>query len=117
MSDKKADMGARWFMRPMSRRTFLQAIGVSTTALTVAACVQPAPPPAGGASEQGQAEAPAAEGGELNVVYWADSNDSFKKVTDAFTEETGAKINYEVAPAAYLEWQQRDHRSCCQCRW
>jgi multiple sugar transport system substrate-binding protein len=44
--------------------------------------------------------------GELNVVYWADSNDSFKKVIDAFTEETGAKINYEVAPAAYLEWQQ-----------
>ncbi len=108
MSDKEPDRGGRWFMRTMSRRKFLQAIGASTTGLTVAACVQPGAPPAGEASEQGQADAPVASqsAGELNVVYWADSNDSFKKVIDAFTEETGTKINYEVAPAAYLEWQQ-----------
>jgi hypothetical protein len=40
------------------------------------------------------------------VVYWADSNDSFKKVMEAFTGETGVEVNYEVAPAGYIEWQQ-----------
>ena len=106
MSDKQAGRDVSWFRRSIPRRTFLQAIATSATGLAVVACVQPAAPPSGAASEE-QAEAPAAaEGGELNVVYWADSNDAFKQVVDAVTEETGAKVNYEVAPAAYIEWQQ-----------
>ena len=40
------------------------------------------------------------------MIYWADTNDSFKSVIDKFQEETGNTINYEVAPADYLEWQQ-----------
>jgi ABC-type glycerol-3-phosphate transport system substrate-binding protein len=42
----------------------------------------------------------------LNVYYWADSNESFQRTLDAFTEETGITVNYEVAPADYLTHQQ-----------
>jgi multiple sugar transport system substrate-binding protein len=92
----------------MSRRAFLQAVGMGATGVVLAACTQPLAPPSGAAPEQGQADAPAAPeaAGELNTVYWADSNDSFKQVIDAFTAETGVTVNYEVAPAAYIEWQQ-----------
>lgn len=106
MSDQEAGQDVRWFRHSLSRRRFLQAIATSATGLAVVACVQPTAPTSSTVSEQGAAAAPATQGGEINVVYWADTNDAFKKVIDAFTAETGAKVNYEVAPASYIEWQQ-----------
>jgi ABC-type glycerol-3-phosphate transport system substrate-binding protein len=78
-------------------------MAVGASAATLAACATAPVAPAAGDSS---AAAPAAEGEALNVIYWADSNDSFKSVLDRFTEETGNTANYEVAPAGYLEWQQ-----------
>jgi multiple sugar transport system substrate-binding protein len=97
MSDEKWVQEDRG--RGLSRRAFLQAMGIGATGLAVAACAPTVVAP-GAAPEADSA------GAELNVVYWADSNDSFKQVVDAFTEETGVQVNYEVAPAAYIEWQQ-----------
>jgi multiple sugar transport system substrate-binding protein len=85
--------------RGLSRRAFLQAMGIGATGLAVAACAPTVVAP-------GAAPEAASAGSELNVVYWADSNESFQQVIDAFTEETGVQVNYEVAPAAYIEWQQ-----------
>ena len=98
--------------RRVSRRAFLAWLGMSTAGMALAACVAPTPqpvqaPPTAPAEEKPAAmPAPAETAGTLNVVYWADSNDSFKKVIEKFTEETGVTVNYEVAPAAYIEWQQ-----------
>jgi ABC-type glycerol-3-phosphate transport system substrate-binding protein len=117
--------------RTLSRRAFLTAMGASGAAMALAACAPaatPAPaaptaaPPAAptevptevAAATPTEATAPtaaaapaaAATGQSLNVIYWADTNDSFKKVMDGFTAETGVTVNYEVAPAAYIEWQQ-----------
>ncbi len=98
----------------LSRRSFLKAMGVGAAALAVAACA-PAAPAAPAAAPQEAAPTPTpappipkTEGarGSLNVVYWADSNESFKKVIEAFTKETDIGVNYEVAPASYIEWQQ-----------
>lgn len=72
----------------------------ATEAPTTAAAAEPtpAPTPAGFTSEGAK--------GQIQVVYWADSNDTFKKVVDAFTKETGIGVKYEVAPGDYLQWQQ-----------
>ena len=103
----------------ISRRSFLKGLSVGTAGLAIAACTTPPPavpasaaPTAAPAPTEAAAPAEAAgfttagSKGTLNVTYWADSNDSFKKVVDAFTQETGIGVNYEVAPAAYIEWQQ-----------
>jgi len=114
----------------LNRRSFLKGLGVGAAGLAIAACA-PASAPAPAAAPQEPTKAPAApeatkapaaapkattpppqglktEGskGSLNVIYWADTNDSFKKTVEAFTKETGIGVNYEVAPAAYIEWQQ-----------
>lgn len=47
-----------------------------------------------------------AQGGELNLYYSTDVNDAFKRVLDAFTEETGITVNYEVYPEGYQNVQQ-----------
>ena len=87
-----------------SRRSLLRMMGAGASIVALAAC---APAPAAPAASSGEAAAPAQEGGgTLNVIYWADTNDSFKSVIDKFQEETGNTVNYEVAPADYLEWQQ-----------
>lgn len=110
----------------MSRRSFLKssaftAAGIAlascgaatqpppTVALTVAAATaQPVP-----ASKPTPTIIPTPAGfvtkgdkGNIDVVYWADSNDSFKTVVDLFTKETGIGVTYEIAPADYLTWQQ-----------
>lgn len=90
----------------LSRRAFLAALGVGTTAIALQACVAPAAPGAAPAANGGAAQPAASGATEINVIYWADSNDSFKSVIDAFTKETGKTVKYEVAPADYLEWQQ-----------
>ena len=87
--------------RPVSRRVFLKAVGIGATLSALSACTTPLP-----ASAPEDAGASMAEGGELNLVYWADSNDFFQAVIDQFKEETGHTVNYEVAPAGYIEWQQ-----------
>jgi multiple sugar transport system substrate-binding protein len=104
--------------KTLSRRAFLAAMGVTGATLTVAACAapvaQPAPAPVAEPQEEApeataetvEEAAPPAEKGSINVVYWADSNDAFKKTIDGFTAETGITVNYEIAPAAYIEWQQ-----------
>jgi multiple sugar transport system substrate-binding protein len=87
----------------LSRRTFLQAVATGVSFLAVQACT-----PAGQApvATTGDAAALSSEAGELSVIYWADSNDAFQNVINAFQAETGNTINYEVAPAGYLDWQQ-----------
>ena len=47
-----------------------------------------------------------AQGDSISVYYWAETNNDFQPVIDKFTEETGIAVNYEVAPADYLEHQQ-----------
>lgn len=89
---------------PLSRRSFLKLTAASTTLTALAACAPPASAPAAGGSTAAQPAQDQAT--EINVIYWADSNDSFKSVIDAFTKETGKTVKYEVAPADYLEWQQ-----------
>jgi ABC-type glycerol-3-phosphate transport system substrate-binding protein len=79
--------------------------GASLTVLAACAPALGAPAAAPAAGESGAA--PAQEGsGPLNVIYSADTNDSFQSVIDQFQAETGNPVNYEVAPADYLEWQQ-----------
>lgn len=100
----------------LSRRAFLKAIGIGAAAWAVSACAPATPAPAAPVAAPQEAAPtptpappiPKTEGsrGSLNVVYWADSNDSFKKVMEAFTKETDIGVNYEVAPASYIEWQQ-----------
>ncbi len=107
----------------LSRRSFLTALGAGGAAMAVAACAAPAaaPAPQAPVADAPTAEAPAAEApateapaqaapaeaqGEINVIYGADSNDTFKTVMDGFTGETGIKVIYEVAPAGYTDWQQ-----------
>jgi len=116
--------------KTLSRRAFLAAMGVSGTALAVAACAAPAAPapaPAEAPEEEAPAEpaadptaapaeapapteAPAAEPaaatGEITIVHGADTNDFLKKVIEGFQAETGIKATHEVAPAVYIEWQQ-----------
>lgn len=89
--------------RQVSRRAFLKAVGAGATLTALSACAAPASPSAPMADEAGAAMP---EGGELNLVYWADSNDFFQEVINQYQEETSNTINYEVAPAAYIEWQQ-----------
>ncbi|MBV7330811.1 sugar ABC transporter substrate-binding protein [Chloroflexi bacterium TSY] len=86
----------------LSRRSFLAIAGAGLSAVAVGACVAPTAAPA--TTDGG--EAVMAEGGEVNLVYWADSNDFFQGVIDQFEEETSNTVNYEVAPAVYIEWQQ-----------
>jgi multiple sugar transport system substrate-binding protein len=100
MCDGERVQGKSRVPRALSRRSFLHAMGIGAAGLAITACVQPVAAPAPGAPA-----APASTS-ELNVVYWADTNDAFKQVIDAFTAETGVTVNYEVAPAAYIEWQQ-----------
>ncbi len=90
----------------LSRRAFLSTIGMGATAIALQACTPPAAPSGTSATDSGAAQSTTAEATAVNVIYWADSNDAFKSVMDAFTEETGNTVNYEVAPAGYLEWQQ-----------
>jgi multiple sugar transport system substrate-binding protein len=112
----------------LSRRSFLRGMGVGAAGLALAACAPVPAAPAPGAAPATEVPAPTAttapaaaalptatvpagfqtSGGKgtINVVYWADTNDAFKHVVEAFTKETGIGVNYEVAPAAYIEWQQ-----------
>jgi multiple sugar transport system substrate-binding protein len=105
---------------PVSRRSFLKGLGATGAVATLAACTtppaaQPAAAPAATATTAPAAPAEEAapagfksEGskGSINCVFWADTNDHFKKLIQKYTEETGIGVNYEVAPAAYIEWQQ-----------
>jgi len=112
-------------MKKISRRRLLRmsaAIGVGGLLSACAAppaTQPPAPPPAGQQGETSAAEKPTVtpiptpagftttgSKGSINVVYWADSNESFKTVVNRFTEETEIGVNYEVAPGDYLTWQQ-----------
>jgi|GEM_PF-825594 len=110
---------------PISRRHVLRMSALAGIGSFIAAC---APPPAQAPAASGAAQpttVPAAaakptvtavptpagfnttgDKGSINVVYWADSNDSFKTVVTKFTEETGIGVNYEIAPGDYLTWQQ-----------
>ena len=88
--------------RQISRRAFLKTAGVGATLAALSACVPAAAPMAEG-DDAGEAMA---EGQELNLIYQADRNDFFQAVIDQYQEETGNIVNYEVAPAAYIEWQQ-----------
>jgi multiple sugar transport system substrate-binding protein len=118
--------------RRLSRRAFLRGASAGAGALLLAACGAPAAAPAPTTAPAGEATAApgatveppatpapapdaeptpagfatAGDNGTLNVVYWADSNDSFKTIVERFTADTGIGINYEVAPADYLTWQQ-----------
>ena len=56
--------------RQVSRRSFLQGIGIGSTTLLLAAC----PAPAGSGGEAGSA-APAAEDIELDFFAWGDASD------------------------------------------
>ena len=106
----------------IARRTFLRASALSGIGVLAAACAppQPAAKPAAVATEAPKADAkptvtavPTPAGfttsggkGQIQVVYWADSNNSFKTVVDGFTKETDIGVDYEIAPGDYLTWQQ-----------
>jgi multiple sugar transport system substrate-binding protein len=109
----------------LSRRTFLRTSALTAAGVALASCAAPpaaAPtsaPAATAAGEQKTESKPTptiiptpagfstkGEKGNIDVVYWADSNESFKTVVDQFTKETGIGVTYEVAPADYMTWQQ-----------
>ena len=115
-----------------SRRSFLRAVSMGASTLLLIACGGQAAEPAAlnetaaaptsGASTNAAPSSVAepsptpqptpapfrttGDKGSIHVVYWADSNDSFKQVVDQFTKETGIGVDYEIAPADYLTWQQ-----------
>jgi multiple sugar transport system substrate-binding protein len=97
----------------VSRRAFLRGASMLVAGAALAACApaptaEPEPTEAPPAEEQ-PTEAPPAEemsAGPVSVIYWADTNEAFQKVLDGFTAETGIEVEYTVAPAAYIEWQQ-----------
>jgi multiple sugar transport system substrate-binding protein len=109
----------------LSRRTFLKTSALTLTGAALASCAAPpaaAPPAATAAPAEQKTETeskptptpiptPAGfsttgEKGNIDVVYGADSNETFKTVVDRFTAETGIGVTYEIAPADYLTWQQ-----------
>ncbi|MCL5995242.1 MAG: extracellular solute-binding protein [Chloroflexi bacterium] len=109
----------------LSRRSFLKTSALTMAGVALASCAAPVPPaaapttaPAATAEQKAESKptptvipTPAGfsttgDKGNIDVVYWADSNQSFKTVVDKFTEETGIGVTYEVAPAGYLTWQQ-----------
>ena len=57
--------------RQVSRRSFLQGIGIGSTTLLLAACPAPAPADDGGSG----GSAPAAEDIELDFFAWGDASD------------------------------------------
>lgn len=100
-----------------SRRDFLRGASAVAAAGILAACAPAAQPTEAPAEEpmeeesmeEEPEEAPPAEemsAGPVSVIYWADVNDFFADVIAGFEEETGVEVAYEVAPAAYIEWQE-----------
>ena len=89
--------------RPVSRRAFLKTTGVGAALAALSACAAPVAAPV---EDAGDGEEAMAESQELNLIYWADSNDFFQDLINQYQEETGNTVNYEVAPAVYIEWQQ-----------
>jgi ABC-type glycerol-3-phosphate transport system substrate-binding protein len=101
----------------ISRRDFLiRALGVGMSASGViavlAACggggtsSRPAPPPGGKEGGTGKAFVSEGNKGEISIILWADTNNTYKEIIKSFTEETGIGVRYEVAPQDYLTWQQ-----------
>jgi anaerobic selenocysteine-containing dehydrogenase len=66
------------FTRPVSRRAFLKTAGVGATLAALSACAAPVAAP----MEDSGGEDTMAEPQELNLIYWADSNDFFQGVID-----------------------------------
>lgn len=81
--------------RGVSRRTFLKTSASAAAAAILSRTI----------SMPGRPTV-RAQGNSISVYYWADDTDSFQRTIDAFTEETGVAVNYEVAPADYLTHQQ-----------
>ena len=71
--------------RQVSRRSFLQGIGIGSTTLLLAACPAPAPADSGG--EGGSA--PAAEDIELDFFAWGDASDipAWEELGNTYTEQ------------------------------
>jgi ABC-type glycerol-3-phosphate transport system substrate-binding protein len=96
---------------PTAAPTTAPAAAPTTTA---AATTAPAAPAATATPAPAQAAAqPTPSGytskgskGQIQLIYWADQNDFFKKLIDKFTGESGIGVKYDVAPADYLTWQQ-----------
>lgn len=82
----------------ISRRVFLRALGAAGGAALLAACggggtaATPTSAPSGGAAAT---SAPAAAGGGEQTVnlLWSDINNARQPLLDAFTKETGIKVN------------------------
>lgn len=80
-------------MTKISRRSVLAAGAMGGTALSLAACGKR---PGSGASDKGGA---APKAGQLNLWHpytQPERQDALQKVFDAYTEETGVKVNAEV---------------------
>jgi len=109
----------------ISRRRFLQGVGIGSLGLGLAACgatpVSPTNTPQSAATAAPAATATTAAAvtveptatpipktvgskGNINVIYWSDRNDSFKSLMEAFTEETDIGVTYELAPSDYAEF-------------
>lgn len=108
----------------ISRRRFLQGLGLGSVALGLTACGATPIPPTSTPQAAVPTEAPTAAAtmavtaeptatpipktagskGNINVIYWADRNDSFKSLMEAFTEATDIGVTYEVAPSDYAEF-------------
>ena len=74
----------RSMRRQVSRRSFLQGIGIGSTTLLLAAC--PAPAGSGGAADSA---APAAEDIELDFFAWGDASDipAWESLGNTYTEQ------------------------------
>jgi len=113
-------MAGRISRRDFVTRALVLGFSASGIAAVLAACgggggAKPAPTaaqvgdvgaPAAGVTPTAPAFVSKGTKGNINVVLWADNNDTYKKIIQKFTEETGIGITYEVAPADYLTWQQ-----------
>ena len=108
----------------ISRRRFLQGLGLGSIGIGLAACgATPIPatntpqPPAATAAPEATATVAATleptatpipkttgSKGNINAIYWADRNDSFKSLMEAFTEATDIGVTYEIAPSDYQEF-------------
>ncbi len=105
----------------LNRRGFLKMSAITAAGAALAACApaatQPAAPAEAPAAPSGAEPTPtpiptpaafntSGGKGNIDVVYWADSNETFRRVVDQFTKETDIGVTYEIAPADYLTWQQ-----------
>jgi ABC-type glycerol-3-phosphate transport system substrate-binding protein len=92
--------------KPAASPTAAAAATKPAAAASPTAPAKPTEPPKPAAAATPQGYTSQGAKGQIQLYYWADVNDFFKKLIDQFSQETGLGVKYDVAPGDYITWQQ-----------